>query len=147
MKLTSTDFDDGGALDARFGRKFDDLSPQLAWADVPAGAASLALTVVDPHPVARGYVHWFVESIPPVDGAFATGAGGRIPVGRELKPYTGPNPPSGTHDYVFTLYALDAEVRASPAKTSVDAFLEKAAGHVLATASLTGSFTKGGVAS
>ena len=142
MELTSTDFDDGDVLDARYGRKFDDLSPQLAWTDVPAGAASLALTVVDTHPVARGYVHWFVDGIPPVDGAFASGAGTGIPAGRELKRYTGPNPPSGTHDYVFTLYALDAEAPALPAKTSVDAFLEKASGHVLATASLTGRFTK-----
>ena len=142
MKLTSTDFEDGGALDARFGRKFDDLSPQLAWTDVPAGAASLVLTVVDTHPVARGYVHWFVDGIPSADGEFGSAVGGRIPAGRELKPYTGPNPPSGTHDYVFTLYALDAEAPALPAKTSVDAFLEKASGHVLATASLTGRFTK-----
>ena len=142
MKLTSTDFDDGGALDTRHGRKFDDLSLQLSWTDIPASAASLVLTVVDPHPVARGYVHWFVDRIVPVDGEFASGAGGEITGGRELKPYTGPNPPSGTHDYVFTLYALDAAAPALPAKTSVGAFLETSAGHVLATASLTGSFTK-----
>ena len=142
MELTSTDFEDGGVLDAKYGRKFDDLSPQLAWTGVPAGAASLVLTVVDTHPVARGYVHWFVDGIPPVDGEFASGAGGGIPAGRELKRYTGPNPPSGTHDYVFTLYALDAAAPALPAKTSVGDFLETSAGHVLATASLTGKFTK-----
>jgi Raf kinase inhibitor-like YbhB/YbcL family protein len=140
MKLTSTDFDDGAPLDLRHGKKFDDISPQLACSNVPPGAASLALTMVDTHPVARGYLHWFVDGIPPVDGEFAR-SGGTI-AGRELKPYVGPFPPSGTHDYLLTLYALDASAPTVPAKSSVATFLDTVDGHILTTAELTGRFTK-----
>jgi hypothetical protein len=142
VRLTSTDFDQGGVLDTKHGKKFDDVSPQLSWSEVPADTASLVLTVVDPHPVARGFVHWFIDGIPPADGELPAGAGASVTVGRELRPYYGPNPPSGTHDYVFTLYALDADAPELPKKTSVDAFLEASQGHIVATASLTGSFTK-----
>jgi phosphatidylethanolamine-binding protein (PEBP) family uncharacterized protein len=33
-----------------------------------------------------------------------------MPAGsREVRPYAGPFPPSGTHDYEFTLYALKTD--------------------------------------
>lgn len=144
MKLSSTDFDDGGPLEMRYGKEFDNVSPQLAWFDLPSGTASLALTMVDTHPVARGYVHWFVDAIPPADGEFGRGVGGDVPVGREVKPYTGPFPPSGTHEYVFTLYALDESTPALPRNSTVSDFLESVDGHVLGTSKLTGSFTKPG---
>jgi phosphatidylethanolamine-binding protein (PEBP) family uncharacterized protein len=131
VRLTSADFAPGGALDTRHGKQFENLSPALAWTEVPPGAASLVLTLVDTHPVARGYVHWFVDGIPPVDGEFM-----------RRKPYAGPFPPSGTHDYVFSLCALDASALDLPAQASVDDFLEAADGHVLDTATLTGRFTK-----
>jgi Raf kinase inhibitor-like YbhB/YbcL family protein len=140
MRLTSTDFENGGTLETRHGKKFDDVSPQLASADVPSGAASMALTMVDTHPVARGYVHWFVDELPPTDGEIAVG-GDKV-AGREIKPYVGPFPPSGTHEYLFTLYALDASAPRLAANSSVATFLELVEGHVLATAELTGSFTK-----
>jgi len=142
MRLTSTDFEQDGPLDTRFGKKFDNVSPALAWTDVPADASSLVLTMVDTHPVARGYVHWFVDGIPAADGAYARGAGGAVPVGRERTPYAGPFPPSGTHDYVFSLYALDASAPDLATNASVDDFLESADGHVLDAATLTGRFTK-----
>ena len=44
---------------------------------------------------------------------------------RKLKPYVGPNPPAGTHDYQITLYALDS-ARAGPVsgRTTLDAFID-----------------------
>jgi Raf kinase inhibitor-like YbhB/YbcL family protein len=141
MKLSSTDFADGDPLSTRHGKKFGNSSPQLAWSDLPSGTASLALTMVDTHPVARGYVHWFVDGIPPVEGEFASGVGGEVPVGRELTPYAGPFPPSGTHEYVITLYALDASTPSLAADSSATDFLESVEGHVVATASLMGTFT------
>jgi len=140
MRLTSSDFDDQGVIAARHGKKFDNLKPQLSCSDVPPDAGSLALSMVDTHPIARGYVHWLVDGIPPVDGAFVSGGG--LPTGRELKPYAGPFPPSGTHRYEFTLYALDRFAPTAPLNTSLPDFLQMMNSHVLATATLTGSFTK-----
>ena len=99
--------------------------------------------MVDLHPIARGYVHWVVTGIAPgltslEEGAASTG----MPAGsHELKPYAGPFPPSGTHEYEFTLYALDAEP-SLPAKATVAQFLEASESNILATARLTGAFTK-----
>ena len=142
MKLSSTDFDDGGQLDTRHGKMFDNVSPQLAWSDVPSGAGSLALTMIDIDPVARGFVHWFVDGIPPVDGEFGTGAGRDLPVGRAITPYVGPFPPSGTHEYVVTLYALDASTPEIPTTKKATDFPDLVRGHVLETAALMGRFTK-----
>ncbi len=144
MKLSSADFDDGGPLETRHGKDFDNVSPQLAWSELPSGTSSLALTMVDTDPVARGHVHWFVDAMPPVDGEFRDGVGGAVPEGREVTRYTGPFPPSGTHEYVFTLYALDESTPALPTNSTVSDFLDAVDGHVLATSKLTGTFTKPG---
>jgi phosphatidylethanolamine-binding protein (PEBP) family uncharacterized protein len=41
------------------------ISIPVSWSDVPAAAASYAVSFVDPHPVARNRVHWLVIYIPP----------------------------------------------------------------------------------
>ena len=42
------------------------VSPALAWKDVPAGTKSLALTLYDPDsPTGSGWWHWQVWNIPP----------------------------------------------------------------------------------
>lgn len=140
MRLTSSDFDDDGVIGVRHGKKSDNLKPQLSCSEVPAGAGSLALAMVDTHPVARGYVHWLIDGIPPADGDFVTR--GEITAGRELQPYAGPFPPSGTHRYEFTLYALDRSAPEAPPNTPLAEFLKMVKSHVLATATLTASFTK-----
>ena len=40
------------------------ISLPLAWTDTPAGTKSFALSIVDPHPVARNWVHWLVINLP-----------------------------------------------------------------------------------
>jgi phosphatidylethanolamine-binding protein (PEBP) family uncharacterized protein len=61
---------------------------------------------------------------------------------REVKPYAGPFPPSGTHDYEFTLYALNTDRIDLPEKVSLDAFMSVLEPNLLATATLVGKFTK-----
>jgi len=141
MDLTSNELR-GGAFEARHGKKFDNASPDLAWTGVPADAASLVLTLVDLHPVARGYLHWFVADLPPGNGGLPATPDGALAMGRAIKPYAGPFPPSGTHDYQFTLTALDGAAPALSTGTSVAEFERLSEGHVLATATLTASFTK-----
>jgi phosphatidylethanolamine-binding protein (PEBP) family uncharacterized protein len=52
-------------------------------------------------------------------------SGTAMPAGsREVKPYLGPFPPSGMHEYEFTLYALRTERLDLPKKVSFDAFTE-----------------------
>ncbi len=143
MDLHSSSFGEDGTIGARYGKKGDNISPALSWTGAPVDTASFVLTFIDLHPVARGYVHWVVTGIPAdvtelPENSAATG----LPAGaHEARAYAGPFPPSGTHDYEFTLYAVGpaAEV---PARAPLDQIMRAIEPHVLARAKLVGSFTK-----
>lgn len=153
MILSSPAFSDGKRIPVVYARPAvggKNISPPLTWSEVPEGTKSLALAVIDPHPVARNWVHWMVVDISPKTEGLAEGASGKIMPqnSKELvnsfgKPgYGGPQPPSGTgdHPYVFTLYALDVESLDLPKDTSLSQFLEVLQGYMLAESSLTGYF-------
>ena len=147
LTVTSEDFVDGGGLAATFAGgddarcAGDNLNPQLAWTDGPAGTASYAIAMNDPD--ARGYSHWLHVDIPPSVGSVARGASGALPgiAGRGTNgtaAYYGPCPPS-QHHYVFTVYALDTVLTPDHALTWAE-FAAAANGHVLAEGSITGLF-------
>ena len=153
MILSSPAFSDGKRIPVVYTRPAvggKNISPPLTWSGIPEGTKSLALSVIDPHPVARNWVHWMVVDISPETEGLAEGASGKIMPqnSREIvnsfgKPgYGGPQPPSGTgdHPYVFTLYALDVESLDLPEDASLSWFLERLQGHILAESSLTGYF-------
>lgn len=153
MKLSSTAFTDGGKIpvpNVMPGAGGQNTSLPLAWADAPADAKSFALSMVDPHPVARNWVHWLVVNIPGDVHSLAEGASGKkMPSGAvELNNsfgapgYGGPQPPPGTgdHPYVVTIYALNVPKLNLGPKTSLAAFQQALEGKVLASASLTGYF-------
>ena len=48
MRLTSSAFADGGVIPRRFACDGEDVSPPLAWTDVPSAARSLVLLCDDP---------------------------------------------------------------------------------------------------
>lgn len=127
-------------------------SVPLSWAGVPEGTKSLALAMVDRHPVANDWVHWIVVDIPPNTAGLPAGASGNAmpPGSRELlssygrRGYGGPAPPAGTgdHDYVFTLYALDVESLSIGERPSAADIERAVAGHVIASATLVGTFSR-----
>jgi Raf kinase inhibitor-like YbhB/YbcL family protein len=100
--------------------------------------------VVDHHPVARDHVHWLVVDIDPQRTSLEKGAatGRELANARQLQPYVGPFPPSGTHDYEFTLYALDTESLDLGATASLNEFTRAAEANSLATSTLVGKFTR-----
>jgi Raf kinase inhibitor-like YbhB/YbcL family protein len=144
VELHSTSFADGGEIAQRYGKKAENISPQLFWTDAPPGTRSFALSVVDHHPVAKAYLHWLVVDMTADVMALEEGAAQRgLPRGaREVEAYAGPFPPSGTHEYTFTLYALSTETTDLPAKAGLEDFVRATEGHILATATLLGNFTK-----
>jgi Raf kinase inhibitor-like YbhB/YbcL family protein len=144
MVLSSSAFEDAQEIPQRYGKKIDNVSPPLSWKAALTGTKLFALAVVDRHPVAGNYVHWLVVDIDAgVTSVGEAAAGAAMPAGsREVKPYAGPFPPSGTHDYEFTLYALGTDRLELPKKVSLDAFTNAVEPHVLATAKLVGKFTK-----
>jgi Raf kinase inhibitor-like YbhB/YbcL family protein len=153
MQITSSAFPDGGKISGQYvmpGAGGRNLSVPLSWANPPAGTQSFALSMVDPHPIARNWVHWLVIDIPPDVASLPEAASGqRMPKGAvELKNsfgdlgYGGPQPPrgSGDHPYVFTLYALSVPKVELAKAASLAAFNQALQGKTLATATLTGYF-------
>jgi Raf kinase inhibitor-like YbhB/YbcL family protein len=144
MSLTSSSFADEGDIPDRHGKKFDNVSPQLSWTDAPKETRSFVLAMVDTHPIARGYVHWLVVDIDATTTSLAEAAAhSAMPTGsRELRPYTGPFPPSGTHEYELTLYAVDVETLDLPANAGLDELKARIQDRTLAAAQVVGRFTK-----
>jgi Raf kinase inhibitor-like YbhB/YbcL family protein len=143
--LTSTAFADGGAIPRKYTCDAADVSPPLAWAGAPAGTAAYALLVTDRD--ARGFVHWVAADIPGSATGLAEGATGTAAAGLEGRTdfgrtgWGGPCPPSGTHRYVFELYALTAPLGlgARPSAADVNRAL---AGRTLGKATLTGTYQR-----
>jgi Raf kinase inhibitor-like YbhB/YbcL family protein len=153
MKLSSTAFIDGGKIPVPYvmpGAGGKNVSLPLNWSDAPAGVKSFALSMVDPHPVARNWVHWLVINLPPEATSLPEGASGKkMPSGAlELNNsfgdpgYGGPQPPRGTgdHPYVVTIYALNVARLDLGRQTTLAAFQKALEGKVLASASITGYF-------
>src|SRR5690349_25158089 len=153
MELTSTAFTHGADMPRRCTCEGEDLAPPLQWSDVPSGTASLALIVDDPDAPdpakpQRTWVHWVVVDIPPGAGGLP-GEGQALPGGcREglndwkRAAWGGPCPPIGRHRYFFKLYALDCMLGLDrPTKPDVERAM---AGHVLAEATLMGTYQKRG---
>ena len=106
----STAFSQGEAIPKQYTCDGADQALPVAWSGIPAGTAELALVMDDPD--ARGFVHWLVVGIPPtaagLDGAALPAGAREGKNGFGRAGYGGPCPPSGTHHYVITLYALSA---------------------------------------
>ncbi len=117
FNLTSTAFTDGSRIPDRYTCTGENTSPPLAWSGVPKSAKSLALIMDDPDAAAKPWVHWVIYNIDPkttgLPEGVSIGAIGALSGKTSFSSlgYGGPCPPigSGTHHYVFTLYALLAK--------------------------------------
>jgi Raf kinase inhibitor-like YbhB/YbcL family protein len=147
FRVTSPAFADGGAIPRQYTCDAADVSPPLTWSGAPAGTAAFALLVTDPD--ARGFVHWVALDIPASSTGLAEGATGTSAAGLEGRNdfgragWGGPCPPSGTHRYVFELYALSAPLELSGRPTAEQA-RRAMAGRVIGKATLTGTYRRAG---
>jgi hypothetical protein len=153
MKVTSSAFQDGGKIPLKYvmpGAGGQNISLPLSWSGAPPGTQSFALSMVDPHPIARNWVHWLVINLPAGTAGLEEGASGKkMPPGAaELQNsfgalgYGGPQPPRGTgdHPYVVTVYALSAPKLELGAGTDLARFQAALTGKVLGKAAITGYF-------
>jgi hypothetical protein len=110
----------------------DEVSPEIEWLELPEGTESLVLFMYDVSipadwPRLTTIDHWVVYNIPPKLGGLPEG----LPEEHILKNgakqgtrwggrtgYMGPNPLTGTHLYVFELYALDKTLDIEPAEAT-----------------------------
>lgn len=151
MQLSSSAFENGSSIPARYTCKDEDLSPPLQIADVPHAAQTLALILEDPDAPRGTFSHWLLWNL----STEATDLPEALPAGETvlgLAPaaqgkndfgtvgYRGPCPPEGSsHHYHFRLLALNAMLRLNPGADRAR-FDEAIQGKILAEAELVGTF-------
>jgi len=150
VTLESSAFAPDAMIPAQYTCTGDNISPPLAWGEVPPETRSLALVMDDPDAPGGTFVHWVMYGLPPETRQLAPalpgeptlpsgGSQGKSSFGKTG--YGGPCPPSGTHRYSFRLYALDKPVDLPPGATKAELF-EAINGSVLAIAQLIGRYSK-----
>jgi Raf kinase inhibitor-like YbhB/YbcL family protein len=128
----------------------ENISPPIAWSNVPDGTKSFALLLFDPEGRApAGVSHMVVYGIPADVKGFAEGelsnpsdkfVGGKSLMG--LATYFGPGTPPNTdwHHYTFTLVATDLDPKALQPGLTRDELAKALEGHVKGSAGLVTRF-------
>jgi Raf kinase inhibitor-like YbhB/YbcL family protein len=154
MLVTSSSYPDGGTIPALHGGDSGDcggkgVSPQVSWSNLPAGAKSVVVLMLDPDGAkGLGVVHWVAYNIGAdraqlkqgegqIDGAGAT-------VGKNVTgatAYRGMCPPVGDvpHHYTLTVIATDLEPTL-PAGMTRDELMAALKGHALGGQSVVGRY-------
>jgi Raf kinase inhibitor-like YbhB/YbcL family protein len=151
LVVTSQAFKSGEPIPSKYACDGEDVSPPVAWSGAPQQTRSYALIVDDIDAPTGEFTHWVIFNMVaaetslqggvPTVGTLSNGAiQGRNGFGKIG--YAGPCPPSGTHRYVFHLYALDTLLNLQAGVSKHDV-LEAMKGHVLAEAELTGLYSRG----
>ena len=126
----------------------ENVPPALSWSGAPAATKSFALTVFDPD-AQGGWWHWIVYDIPAAASSLAHGtvspAGAHL--GRNdfgLKTYDGACPPpgSGTHHYLFKIWALATPSLPSDMDAKGETIGPYLEAHALASATLTATYER-----
>ena len=149
MWLTSEAFADGSAIPRRYACDGENLSPPLAWGDVPAGTRSLAILCEDPDAPGGVFHHWAAYDIPARQTALGEGASTAEDLAQSLNDfrqsgYGGPCPPrgDGPHRYVFRLLALSQGRLPLPPLPSFREVERAARGGLLGEAELVGLYAR-----
>jgi Raf kinase inhibitor-like YbhB/YbcL family protein len=156
MILQLPGFPDGGTMPRKFTAQGEEVSPEVEWLELPEDTASLVLFMYDVSVPADwlrlGTIdHWVVYNILPE----LTGLREGLPEVHELENgalqgtrwgrrtgYMGPDPLTGTHLYVFELYALDKMLDVPPVEATRKKLTEVMTGSVMEKAVYAGKYKK-----
>lgn len=146
MRITSPAFENNGLIPSRYTCDGENISPELHFLDVPKEAKSLVLICHDSDaPHEGGWTHWVIININPVTSKVEEGekpiSGLETNTSYGQPGYKGPCPPSGAHQYIFYLYALDTSLNldVSAEKKVVESAM---LGHILETVALLGHYER-----
>jgi Raf kinase inhibitor-like YbhB/YbcL family protein len=142
--LTSSAFANNGEIPAQYTCDGANISPALSWQNIPSDTESFALIVEDPDAPSKTWVHWIVFNIPHsvthLDEGASTQSYKTGTNDFNTQSYGGPCPPSGTHHYKFTLYALDTPLPIQSGVTKAQ-LVRAMQGHIVGEDILTGTYT------
>lgn len=146
FSIESSAFARNGNIPSTYACDGEGKSPPLSFSNIPANTRSIVVTMFDPDAPKKGFVHWVLYNIDPktatsfeddhipagsVEGLNGTGKPGYQPI----------CPPSGTHRYIFTAYAMSTNFHFVKAP-DIDHLKKVMKWQVLARAELTGKYTK-----
>lgn len=150
IKLTSSAFEDGAMIPAKYTCDGQDISPPLQFDNIPQATRSIALISDDPDAPMGTWVHWVVFNIPPETRELSENfpSDETLPDGTRQgltdfgkTGYGGPCPPSGTHRYFFKIYALDTIIDVVPIADKKK-LLKAMEGHILGQGQLMGKYKR-----
>lgn len=145
MNISSPDFSQNGTIPKRYTCSGENINPEIMIENVPDGAKSLVLIIDDPDAPYGIWNHWLVWNIDPKTKAILENSipGGAVSGTNTFggKGYSGPCPSSGTHRYIFKIYALNAmlDVESGSKKNAVENAMKN---HVLDQAELVGLYSR-----
>ncbi len=142
LALTSPDIVAGERIDDRLAGQFGAETPRLVVHGIPPEAAELAIVCHDPDaPLPRGFTHWTLYGLAPIDGEIDPESGRPGPNDDGGHGYVGPFPPYGHGDprYYFWVYALSRPVIGEPSR---DAFLHAYDDAVIEQARFTATYSR-----
>jgi hypothetical protein len=126
------------------------ISPRLEWTEQPQETRSLALIMDDPDATSGTWVHWVIFNIPsssnsleesfPKEREFQNGIRQGVDSSGKIG-YTSPCPPTGTHRYIFKLFALDDLLDLEAGSTKND-LLKAMQNHILEETHLIGLYQR-----
>jgi Raf kinase inhibitor-like YbhB/YbcL family protein len=134
ITVTSPEFGQGVPIPLQYTCYGEGESPPLAWSGQPSGTRALALVMDDANAPITPYVYWIVFNISPATPDIQAG---RTPPGSleavNSKGTVGYSPPcpAHSHQYRFTVYALDAPLHL-PKGASLTAAWMAIASHAIA---------------
>lgn len=146
LQIISPVFREGSPIPEQYSCRGQNVNPPLNFFNVPPQAQSLALIMHDPDAVGGDFTHWLLWDIPANTETIAANS---VPVGAvqglngsDQSGYTGPCPPpgTGTHRYIFELYALGKSLGLAQGtnRHSLEAAIKD---NVLDSTTLTGIFS------
>ena len=144
ITISSPAFLAGAEIPAKYTCDGQSISPEIRISGTPLAAKSLALIMEDPDAPGGLFTHWLVWNIPPQTTKLAENS---VPSGAiqgtndfSRRGYGAPCPPSGTHRYVFKIFALDQPIELKPGarRPEVEAAIKS---HIQAQGELMGRYT------
>jgi Raf kinase inhibitor-like YbhB/YbcL family protein len=151
MRLRSSAFPDGHRIPTRYTCDGANLSPPLAWEDVPQGTRSFTILCDDPDAPKGTWHHWAVFDIPADQSTLVEGVrpAEQAGLGQARNDfgklgYGGPCPPRGhgPHRYRFRILALAVARLPLPKGPSFGDVERAAREHVVEEASLVGIYQR-----
>jgi len=156
ITVTSPAFNAGQPLPVDYTADGKNISPPIAWSNLPAGTKEIALIHEDPTaPTPQPFVHWLIYKIPatakalpeniPMEGALPADLAGALQgtSGFRRVGYRGPAPPKPgrVHEYHFIVYALSEPLDVQAGLTKAQ-LLEAMKGKIIGQGEIIGTYER-----